>query len=228
LARVERAISVHSCRLRDCAALDLIHRVQLEESGAEISMASLLSSRTPDLEVGPITRSWVSSLYTYANSLRMVSVNGQELLDIMEYAARYYAGLDCSGEGPCRLETNPDVRAYNVDSFEGISYRIDPTTPEGHRVWNVRWKGETLDLHRQFTLVCNNYRAVGGGGFPHLKEKKILWRSSRLMADLIADFLNSKDLWDADSDDNWVLAPRLGSGHPFKAKFNQKEASGKP
>lgn len=212
LTQVDRPVSIRNCRLQDCATLDLIHQVQLEISGAEISMASLLSNRTPDLAAGPVTRNWVSALYTYANSLRTVSVTGAELLDIMEYASRYYAGLDCSGKGPCRLEINPDVRHYNIDSFEGVSYRIDPTAPEGHRVWDVRWHGKPLDLHQEFTLVCNNYRAVGGGGFPHLKGKKILWRSSRLMSDLIADELSKLKEWTALDDDNWVIAPNLGIG----------------
>lgn len=210
LTQALQPVSIRSCRLEDCAALDLIHQVQLETSGAEISMASLLSDRTPDLPPGPLTRSWVNALYTYANSLRVVSVTGAELVDIMEYAARYYAGLECSGQGPCRLETNPDVRPYNVDTFEGVSYRIDPTAPEGHRIWDVRWHQKALDLHQNFTLVCNNYRAVGGGGFPHIKAKKIIWRSSRLMSDLIAEYLSTKKEWRGSDDGNWAIAPRLG------------------
>lgn len=211
LTRSAAEVSVHFCREEDCAALDLIHQVQLKASGAEISMASLLGDQTPDLQAGPLTRSWVDALYTYPNTLRMVSVSGAELLDIMEYAARYYAGLNCPGQGPCRLTANPEVRHYNVDSFEGVSYRIDPTAPEGQRIWDLRYQGKPIDLHQNFTLVCNNYRVAGGGGFPHLKTKKILWRSSHLMADLIDEYLSSQKLWEAGCDSNWAVAPRLGA-----------------
>ena len=84
LTEVDRAVSVRGCRLGDCAALDLIHEVQLDASGADISLASLLSSSTPDLAPGPVHRRWVRSLYVYANTLMAVSVSGAQLKDILE------------------------------------------------------------------------------------------------------------------------------------------------
>ncbi len=72
---VGEPVSVAGCRLHDCAALDLIHQVQLEASGADLSLASLLTDRTPDLPAGPVTWRWIYAFYVYPNTLVKVAVD---------------------------------------------------------------------------------------------------------------------------------------------------------
>ncbi len=74
VGRVSEGVSVTGCRLRDCSALDLIHQVQLEASGADLSLASLLTDRTPDLPAGPVTWRWIYAFYVYPNTLVKVAV----------------------------------------------------------------------------------------------------------------------------------------------------------
>ncbi|MCU0302902.1 MAG: bifunctional metallophosphatase/5'-nucleotidase [Thermoanaerobaculales bacterium] len=200
-------VSVAGCRLRDCAAVDLIHEVQLEASGAELSLASLLTDRTPDLEAGPVTWRWVHGLYVYPNTLVKLRVTGAEIVDVLEHAARYYDGLECDPSGACAVVADPDIPIYNVDSVAGLSYRIDPTRPEGARVVEPRYRGRTLEPDRELTLVCNNFRAAGGGGFPHLAEAERLWQSPAEVADLIGDFIARRSPWRPAVDGNWWLGP---------------------
>lgn len=206
---VSDPVSVAGCRLGDCAALDLIHRVQLEASGADLSLASLLTDRTPDLPPGPVTWRWIYSFYVYPNTLVKLVVTGAEIKDILEHAARYYSGLECDPTGVCTLLTDPSVPHYNVDTMAGVSYRVDPTQPVGHRVRDLRIQGRAIDLHQRFTLVCNNYRAAGGGGYPHLAEADPVWRSSDEMTDLIGDFIARSGSWQPELDNNWWLGPAL-------------------
>jgi 2',3'-cyclic-nucleotide 2'-phosphodiesterase/3'-nucleotidase len=217
IAEVSEPVSVAGCRLRDCTALDLIHNVQLEASGADLSLASLLTDRTPDLPEGQVTRRWVYSLYVYPNSLVKVAVTGAEVLDILEHAARYYNGLDCSGHNGCTLLTDPTIPHYNVDTMAGVSYRVDPTGPVGHRVRDVRINGRAIDTNHVFTLVCNNYRAAGGGGYPHLPEAEVVWQSSAEMTELIGDFIARQDAWQPNVDHNWHLGPALIAERPTAA-----------
>jgi len=217
VGHVTAPVSVRGCRLGDCPALDLIHRVQLDASGADLSLASLLSIRTPDLARGPVTWRWVYALYVYPNTLVAVRLSGQEIKDILEHAALYYAGLDCSEGTGCLLRTNPRIRGYNVDTMEGLSYRIDPTSPAGERVKDLRFHGLPLDLHASFTVVCNNYRAAGGGGFPHLAQAEIVWKSSEEITDLIGDWLERHDPWLPQVDGNWWIAPSLLGAHPLSS-----------
>ena len=178
VGEITRGLSVAGCRLRDCAASDLIHQVQLEASGAELSLSSLLTDRTPDLAAGSVTWRWIYSFYVYPNTLVKVTVTGAQVVDILEHAARYYQGMDCSPDGTCAVLTDSSIPHYNVDTMAGLSYRVDPTLPVGERVHDVRIDGRTIELDRKFTLVCNNYRAAGGGGYPHLAQTEPVWQSS--------------------------------------------------
>jgi 2',3'-cyclic-nucleotide 2'-phosphodiesterase/3'-nucleotidase len=200
-------VSVRGCRLADCAALDLIHAVQLAASGAELSLASLLSDGTPDLAAGPLTWRWVHGLYVYPNTLQSVALTGAQVKDVLEHAARYYDGLECAADGGWAVLTDPEVRHYNVDTMAGLDYRIDPTRPEGDRVRDLRFHGRPLDLHGRFTVVCNNYRAAGGGDYPHLADAEVVWRSSTEMADLIGGYLDGFEEWQPTVDGNWWIAP---------------------
>ena len=215
--RVSGPVTVAGCRLADCPALDLIHAVQLAASGADLSLASLLTDRTPDLEAGPVTWRWVYSLYVYANTLVSVRLTGSQVRDLLEHTARYYDGLDCSGGDGWTVLTDPNVPHYNVDSMAGLSYRIDPTRPEGDRVRDIRYHGLPLDLHADFTVVCNSYRAAGGGGFPHLAGAEVVWKTPREMTDLIGDWLTAHDPWIPRTDDNWGLAPEITGESPLSA-----------
>jgi 2',3'-cyclic-nucleotide 2'-phosphodiesterase/3'-nucleotidase len=206
---VSEPVSLAGCRLHDCAALDLIHQVQLEASGADLSLASLLTDRTPDLPAGPVTWRWIYGFYVYPNTLVKLAVTGAEIKDILEHAASYYSGLDCESDGGCTLLTDPTIPHYNVDTMAGVSYRVDPTQPVGHRVRDLRIHGRAIDLHQELTLVCNNYRAAGGGGYPHLAQAEQVWRSSEEMTDLIGNFIARKGLWQPVIDGNWWIGPAL-------------------
>ena len=211
VGEVTDPVSVAGCRLQDCAALDLIHQVQLEASGADLSLASLLTDRTPDLPAGPLTWRWIYSFYVYPNTLVKVAVTGAEVKDILEHAARYYSGLECDLNNGCTLLTDPAIPHYNVDTMAGLSYRVDPTRPVGHRVRDLRIRGCAIDTNQKFTLVCNNYRAAGGGGYPHLAEAEAVWQSSEEMTDLIGDFIVRSGSWQPDFDNNWWIGPAFSA-----------------
>jgi 5''-nucleotidase, C-terminal domain. len=98
-----------------------------------------------------------------------------------------------------------------------MTYRIDPTAPPGHRVRDLRYRGRPVDPHASFTLVCNDYRAAGGGGFPHLADAPVVWRSSEEMTDLIGDFLAGHDPWTPAADENWTIAPAIAGERPLSS-----------
>jgi 2',3'-cyclic-nucleotide 2'-phosphodiesterase (5'-nucleotidase family) len=202
---VTSEVRVDDCRIADCAAVDLLHAVQLEASGAELSLAALLNSHPPRLSAGPVSWRWIHAFYHYPNTLVAVRVTGAQVRDLLEHAARYYDGIRCPPEGGCTVVTDPDIPHYNVDNMSGLQYRIDPTGPEGSRIRDLRFGGLPLDPDDTFTLVCNSYRAAGGGLFPHLAEAEVVWRSSEEMADLIGDYLNNHRPWRPVVDGNWSI-----------------------
>jgi 2',3'-cyclic-nucleotide 2'-phosphodiesterase/3'-nucleotidase len=209
------AASVRGCRLGDCALLDLVHAVQLQASGADLSLAAVLSDWTPDMRPGPISRRWVHALYVYPNTLVKVRVTGAQVKDILEHTARFYDGLECQPGQGCTVVVDGDIPLYNVDSMEGLGYRVDPSRPEGDRVRDVRYRGQPLDLQADFTVVCNNYRAAGGGAYPHLATAEVLWRSEEQMTDLVGRYLTLHDPWRPTVSDNWIIAPEIVGSRPL-------------
>jgi 2',3'-cyclic-nucleotide 2'-phosphodiesterase (5'-nucleotidase family) len=205
VGEVTSEVRTDRCRIADCAAVDLIHAVQLEASGADLSLASLLNAHTPPLAPGPVNWRWIYAFYPYENSLVAVRLTGAQIVDILEHTARFYDGLACPPEGGCTLLTDAAIPTYNVDNMAGLSYRIDPTGEEGSRIRDLRFQGLPLDLRRSFIVVCNSYRAVGGGLFPHLAEAEVVWTSSREMTALIGDYLARHDPWSPTVDGNWYI-----------------------
>jgi 2',3'-cyclic-nucleotide 2'-phosphodiesterase/3'-nucleotidase len=135
----------------------------------------------------------------------------------LEHAARFYSGLECSHDAECTLLTDPSIPNYNMDTMAGVTYRVDPTRPVGHRVRDLRIRGRTVELHQEFTLVCNNYRAAGGGGYPHLAEATPVWQSSEEVTDLIGDFIARSGIWQPEVDDNWWIGPAITAERPIAA-----------
>jgi 2',3'-cyclic-nucleotide 2'-phosphodiesterase/3'-nucleotidase len=97
----------------------------------------------------------------------------------------------------------------------GLEYRVDPTREEGERIWDLRFAGEPLDLHASFTVAINNYRAAGGGGFPHLRDAEVLWTSSTEVTEMICEHLSGREVWRPQHDANWCIASRLIGEKPL-------------
>ena len=76
-------------KLRDTAVLDLINKVQLLNSGADVS-ASALFKDTSDLKAGPINYGNIFDIYKFDNTLYRVEVTGAELKRYMEWSAACY------------------------------------------------------------------------------------------------------------------------------------------
>jgi 2',3'-cyclic-nucleotide 2'-phosphodiesterase/3'-nucleotidase len=217
VGEVTGEVRVERCRLEDCAAVDLIHAVQLEASGADLSLASLLNAYAPPLKAGPVNWRWIHSFYVYANSLTAVRMTGAQVRDVLEHTARFYDGLKCPEMGGCTVLTDPAIPHYNVDNMAGLQYRIDPTQPEGSRVRDLRFQGSEFDLDATYTVACNSYRAAGGGLFPHIEEAEVVWVSSKEMTDLIGDYFNRHRPWKPVVDGNWRIGRDLEVEREFEA-----------
>ena len=197
-------VVVDRCRLEDCAAVDLVHEVQMHASGADLSLAALLNAGAPALRAGPVNWRWIHAFYVYPNTLFAVRLTGAQVRDVLEHAARYYDGLECAPEG-CTVVADNEIPHYNVDNMAGVSYRIDPTRPEGSRVRDLRFGGLPIDPEAEFVVACNSYRTAGGGFYPHLETAEVVWRSSEELPDLIGNYLEENRPWIPAVDGNWRI-----------------------
>ncbi len=207
-------ISADLARFRDTPIMDLLQQAMLEKSGAQLSLAALLPYSFDGIPVGPVTVQQIFSFYIYDNTLAVVELTGRQIKEVLEHSARYYqrAGWE-PDTGRLILDINREVRHYNFDILAGAHYRIDPTRPVGQRIRDLTYQGKPMDLDARFTLVTTNYRAAGGGGFPALKEAKVIWRSSEEVRNLLIEYIREQGRIRPFCDYNWVVAPDVSPAY---------------
>lgn len=159
------------------AFVDLIHRIQLELTGADISFAAPLSFDTR-INKGDIPVSDMFKLYKYENFLYTMTLTGREIQDFLAYSYGIWINqMQSPDDHLLQIEksrTSGKYRfinaSYNFDSAAGISYTVDATKPAGLQITidkKLR-NGKIFDWETEYTVAINSYRGNGGGG--HLTE----------------------------------------------------------
>lgn len=152
--------------------IDLIHSMQLELTGADISFAAPLSYNSY-IKAGSLTASDMFSIYRYENFLYTMRLTGREIKDYLEMSYdmwvnkitspadtllaygrnTYYS----SGVGFLNLP-------YNMDSAAGIRYEVDVTKSRGERINIISMAdGQPFSLSKTYLVAVNSYRGNGGG-----------------------------------------------------------------
>ncbi|MEV5605871.1 5'-nucleotidase C-terminal domain-containing protein [Streptomyces sp. NPDC052299] len=188
---------------KDEPIIDLINVVQAETvkaalAGGEYAGLPVLSqascfSRTARIPAGDVTIKDAAGLYPFENTLEARLVTGAQIAEYLEYSAKYYVqtavGAPVDPERLTNAENTPD---YNYDAVSGLTYDIDIAKPVGSRIVNLSFEGQPLDPEAQFVLAVNNYRASGGGNFPHVPAAKQLWANSEEIRNTIIAWVQAK------------------------------------
>ncbi len=200
----ERALDATDAHLKDSALLDLIHRVQLDTVGADVSFTANLNPRAK-VPAGDVTVRDITGLYIYENTLYLVELTGAQIKAALEHAARYFKPYE-EGLTPAELMDRA-IPLYNFDMAEGVGYELDLRRPLGDRVRNLTFQGEPLGADRVLKVAINNYRYNGGGGYTMFKDAPVLARSSMEISDLIIDWVERHGTIPAEPTNNWRILP---------------------
>lgn len=188
-------------RLKDTAVIDLIHKVQLLNSGADVSACSLFKSDS-DLPEGEIYYKNIFDIYKYDNTLYRINVTGKELKDYMEWSAGFYNQWV---PGDINISFDPDFPDYQYDMFAGVDYEIDISKPEGERIQNVMFKGEPLKDDQILKLCVSNFRYSAALKPNKLVSGKVDWESSGSIRDMIVDYFRQNSPVDPEIYNNWRI-----------------------
>ncbi|MBW8740513.1 MAG: 5'-nucleotidase C-terminal domain-containing protein [Streptomyces turgidiscabies] len=194
-------------RYKDAPIIDLITRVQEDVVRAALAGTSYASlpviaqaspfSRTSEIPAGKVTIRDLSSLYVYDNTLVAKLMTGAQLRAYLEYSAQYFvrtaAGAAVDVEKLTNAESRPD---YNYDYVSGLTYDIDIAQAAGSRIKNLAYNGAALDDAQQFVFAVNNYRANGGGAFPHVASAQEVWSESTEIRTRISEWVTAKGVLD--------------------------------
>ncbi len=188
--------SAARARLEDTPILDLIQRVQLDATGADLSAAAAFVTDA-SLGPGPITIADAASVYVYDNTLEAIEITGRQLREYLEYSAKYFhrvgpdgRPVDAAGDDDLAVDSVP---GYNFDVVAGVDYGIDLTQPVGSRIKDLTYRGQPVREDQVFTMAINNYRRGGGGGFAMVAGAPIVVDDGGEIRQLLIDWIASRD-----------------------------------
>lgn len=194
-------------RYKDAPIIDLITKVQEDVAkaalaGTEYASLPVISqaspfSRTSEIPAGEVTIRDLSSLYVYDNTLVAKLMTGAQIKAYLEYSAEYFVQTAADAAVDVEKLTNASNRPdYNYDYVSGLSYEIDIAQAAGSRIKNLAYNGAALDDAQKFVFAVNNYRANGGGAFPHVASAQELWSESTEIRTRIAEWVTAKGVLD--------------------------------
>lgn len=185
--------------------VDLIHTIQLDLTGADVSFSAPLSFNAK-IDKGTVYVKDMFDLYRYENLLYTMELTGQEIKDYLEFSyGNWFNQMKDENDHLLKFKLDekgnlkysersksPELeeRYYNFESAAGIDYVVDITQPAGSRVKIKNfYNGNPFDLKEKYKVAINSYRGNGGGGH--------LTRGAKIPADELSKrILNSteKDL----------------------------------
>ena len=170
IGRIEHTISSKEAFFGPSAFVDLIHQLQLDITGADISFCAPLSAYT-EIKKGDICVSDMFNLYKYENLLYTMKLTGKEIKDFLEMSYALWTNQMQSPDDHLMLLNEEDNGfgrfknpSFNFDSAAGIIYTVDVTKPQGEKIRIERMaNGEPFDLNKTYRVAVNSYRGNGGG-----------------------------------------------------------------
>lgn len=214
IGRTQRRIGSYFSRVKDSALTQLINEAQLTYasdllSGTPDADTPLLSAAAPfvagregpgyftdvsgDINIGDVT-----DIYIYPNTLYIMRLNGSQLRDYLEHSALNFSlsGYDV---------VDYSKRAFNFDIVEGVSYTYDLGKPLGERVVRLEYSDTAVQDNDEFLIVMNNYRASGGGDFPHMTPENTFLASTSINREVIISYIREAGNITPEPSNNWSI-----------------------
>lgn len=203
-------------KIRDTAVMDLINKVQLLNSGADVSAAALFTDKS-DIPEGDINYGTIFGIYKFDNTLYRVQVTGKELKAYMEWSVECFNQYK---EGDLSISFDPEYPGYLYDMFAGVDYEVNIAKPKGERIENVMFKGAPLKDDQTLTLAVNNYRYSSGLKAYNLVEAKKEWESPNSIRDMIVSYIKENSPISPEVDNNWKITG-VDFSSPYRADLIQ-------
>lgn len=146
------------CRLEDTPLAQLLHTVQHQATGAQLSAVNWTSARI-FIPSGATSIRQFYCLQPYENQVARIRINGKQLRAYLEFSAKAY---NFSHEPEL---FNKAVPFYDVDQIDGCAYALDVSQPVGRRVKNLAFQGHPVQDDQTFSLALSTFRLRGGGGY---------------------------------------------------------------
>ncbi len=225
------SISTREAMFGNSAFVDLIHTIQLELTGADVSFAAPLSFNAT-LDSGRVYVRDMFKLYKFENLLYTMRLTGKEIKDFLEFSfGNWFNQMQNEHDHLLKFVTNKSgnlVKSrhnnsyrlagiyFNFDVAAGINYTVDVSKPEGGRIFiNSMADGSPFSLEREYKVAINSYRGNGGGG--HLTTgagipkdslaERILFSTEKDLRYFLMTWIEAQKNVAPQKMDNWHVIP---------------------
>lgn len=231
---IEKGFSSRDAFFGPSEYLELIHRVQLIESGAEISFAAPLSFDI-NIKAGDLNFQDMLNIYPFENQLYVMSLTGKEIVDYLEFSySNWVFTMNSPDDKMLMIQKRSNStlysfinRTYNFDSASGIFYEVDLTKPIGQRVTvKSMSNGNRFEMGRYYNVALSSYRANGGGEILEYgsklnakeREKRVVKRMSDIR-ELLFNYIKTKGVIKAENSNEWNFIPSDYSVNAKKREY---------
>ena len=220
------SISTHPAFFGPSAFIDLIHTLQLDITGADISFAAPLSFDA-EIKKGDVFVSDMFNLYKYENMLYVMTLSGKEIKDFLEMSYYMWTNRMKSPEDHLlwfkkKPRKGAEDRAsfqnfsFNFDSASGIIYTVDVTKPQGEKITITSMAdGSPFRMDKIYKVALNSYRGNGGGelltkgsGIPQEDLKgRIIFSTDKDLRFYLMNYIEKKGTMDPKALNQWKFVP---------------------
>lgn len=231
IGKFTRGISTREAMFGNGAFTDLIHKIQLELTDADVSFTAPLSFDAT-INEGTVYVRDMFNLYKYENLLYTMELTGQEIKNYLEYShGNWFNQMKDSTDHLINFvrDENGGIEwsdrynrpvskeiFFNYDAAEGIIYTVDVRKPQGERINIIGMEdGEEFGLNKKYKAAINSYRGNGGGG--HLTEgagipkdeleARILDSTEKDLRYYMMKWIEEEGKVEPVSDHNWKVIP---------------------
>lgn len=201
-------------KLRDTPLMELINKVQLINSGADVTSTSLIRDES-NIKKGIITYGNIFNIYKFTTFLYVVEVTGKELKNYMEWAASAYNQWK---PGDISISFTMDIPGYQHEFFAGVDYKVDISKPVGHRIVDLIFKGELVEEDQVLKLATSDYCYFANLKGRKLAKKDYIWKSSNTIRDMIVEYIKNQGIISPQVDNNWEITG-VNLESPYKEKI---------
>lgn len=155
--------------------MSLIHSIQLNASGADISFAAPLTTNGL-IKAGDFDFQGLFTIYPFENQLFVIELTGRQIKDYLECSYSYWIStmkhkndhiinlVHDTSKGNYQYRYSFRNMPYNFDSAANIDYEVDVRQPFGKRI-AIKGMSDGRPFHADslYTVALSSYRASGGG-----------------------------------------------------------------
>ena len=189
-AKTDEGKPVRIIRRAETNLGDLCADAYLDQSGeADIAFVNGGGIRVA-LKTGDLTLNDILTVHPFGNSLTVIEVTGQQVLDALEWSVHSLPGEFGGFDQVAGLtfEYDATIESPCVQDENKMFDHVDDSMPR--RVRNVLVNGEPLDPEKTYKLASHDYQLLNNGdGYTMFKGCKVLQESVKLDNQVLIDYI---------------------------------------